>query len=270
MRSSIADYEVLEVLRGTGDGRVRYLCRPPTRLAGEDPLEVTEVGVDGDRWPQWSDQMIRVAAVASPDLRTLIEIGADPGGAGAWFSIEAAPGGSLGNPRRLGPEGASGGRSRLDAVATAARAVHALHEAGLAHGSVSPATIVFSGRGPVLDPPVLDGPEGLAAGASGGRPLSAVDPDLLRGQLPSRVSDVWSLGASLHLALSERPLYPGIDSDQAVTAVQRVMFTRPEIDPDLAPDVRDLIERCLTPDPAGRPETADEVARALAELEVER
>lgn len=263
MRSSIADYEVVEVLAAAGEGAARYLCRPAARLGWEDPVEVREVSLGDDRWPVWSDLVTRIAAVQAPDLRALLEIGLDPDGAGAWLSAEAAPGGDLSDP--------VGGRPvLLEAVASAARAVHALHEVGLAHGSVSPLAVVFTSHGPVLDPPVGTGPEGLVAAASGGRPLSAVDPELLRGEAPSRSSDIWSLGATLHLALSDRPLHPGIDSDQTVTAAQRVMFTRPEIDPALPAGVRQLIERCLAANPADRPETAADVSEALAGLAAER
>jgi len=90
-----------------------------------------------------------------------------------------------------------------------------------------------------------------------------MDPDLLSGEETSRSSDVWALGATLHTALSDRPLYPGIDKDAAVTAVQRILFTRPDVDPDIPPEVADVIRSCLEPDPAARPATADELADRL-------
>jgi serine/threonine protein kinase len=91
-----------------------------------------------------------------------------------------------------------------------------------------------------------------------------MDPDLLCGEAPSRSSDIWSLGATLHLAASERPLFPGIDADEPVTAVQRLLFTRPEIDRDLDPVVAETVAACLDPDPDARPGTAAEVAERLA------
>ncbi len=267
MRPSIADYEVLEVLPGAPGGVARYLCRPPARLAWDDPVEVAELPVTADRWPQWSDAMVRLVAVPGPDLRALIEVGMDRAGAGAYITCEAAPGGSLAEPAAA-DSGTLSGADRIEAVAAAARAAHALHEAGLAHGSIGPESVLLTARGPVLAPPRLDRPEGFAVQATSAPALSALDPDLLRGESPARSSDVWSLGATLHLALSDRPLYPGIDSDQPVTAVQRVMFTRPELDPDLDEGVRDLVGRCLATDPADRPDTAAEVARALTALGV--
>lgn len=267
MRSSIADYEVLEVLGDPTHGGARYLCRPPARLVYTDPVEVAEVAVGEDRWPQWSDGMARLAAVSGPDLRALIEVGQDRAGTGAFVSCEAATGGTLAVPA---PTGAAALRreDRIEAVAAAARAAHALHEAGLAHGSIGPDSVLLTDRGPVLAPPRLDRPEGLAVRASSAAMLSPVDPDVLRGEAPSRSSDIWSLGATLHLVLSDRPLYPGIGADQPVTAVQRVMFTTPELDPALENEVRELIGRCLEPDPAERPDTAADLARSITGLGV--
>ncbi|HET9076676.1 MAG TPA: hypothetical protein VFN68_07075 [Acidimicrobiales bacterium] len=265
MRSSIADYEVVEMLAGPPDGPRRFLCRAPGRLAWSDPVEVIEVPVDDSRFAPWSDWVARVAAAGGEDLRVLLEAGPDPDGWGGFVSCEAAPGGSLGHPEL---DAGAAPPDPVDAVAGAARGAHALHEVGLAHGSISPSSIFLTARRPVLGPPRLDAPDGLAIGAAVWEDLQCVDPDLLRGEAPSRSSDIWSLGATLHMALTGRALYPGLAEDQAVTAVQRVMFTRPEIDPSIDEGLRRLIARCLEPDPSLRPENADEVARELATRQV--
>lgn len=270
MRSSIADYDVMELLPGPAEGPRRYLCRPPDRLARPDPVEVMEVAVPAALLSQWSDLVVRIAGAGRDGLRELLEAGPDPAGLGGFVSSEAAPGGSLGDAAGTGTGGEYPAGRSVEAMVGAARGAHALHEVGLAHGSISPESIFFTSRGPVLGPPRLDGREGFATGAASWRELQCVDPDLLRGEAPSRRSDIWSLGATLHLALTGRPLYPGIAEDQPVTAVQRVMFTRPQIDASIDEGLRRLISRCLEPDPALRPATADEVARELATRQVSR
>lgn len=269
MRSSIADYEVLETLESTGGSPQRYLCRPPSRLGWDDAVEVVELRVDPAVVHQWSDLAVRMAAAGDEGLRVLLEVGPDPSGAGAYLSSEAAPGGTLAGPAE-GGEPAAGSLTGIAAVAAAARGAHALHEVGLAHGAICPESVHLTARGPVLSPPALDGPAGWVVDASSWLRLSTVDPDLLRGEGASRSSDVWSLGATLHRALSARPLYPGIDRDQPVTAVQRIMFTRPEPDPSLDPEVREIITSCLAVDPADRPETASDLADRLQRLEEQR
>lgn len=262
MRASIADYEVMELLGEAPGGAHRFLCRPPARLAWAEPVEIAEVPLAEGGWAQWSDRVVRLAQAGSADLRLLLETGPDPAGIGAYVSYEAATGGNLAAPPA--PDADRGDRPAAGpAVAAAARAAHSLHQAGLAHGHIGPDAICLVARGTVLDLPPLGLPDGWATLRSTPAQLATADPDVLRGEAPSRSSDIWSLGATLHILLSDRPLYPGIAGDQPVTALQRVLFTRPEIDPGLPGAVRDLVERCLTFDPSARPGTAAEVAEIL-------
>ena len=102
------------------------------------------------------------------------------------------------------------------------------------------------------------------------RDVAVLDPALLRGEHPSRSSDIWALAATLHGVLSSRPLYPGIEGDERVTAVQRILFTRPEIDPSLPPGLVETLSACLADDPGDRLLSADELADRLAAVEALR
>jgi serine/threonine protein kinase len=260
LRSSVADYEVIEEIGQTASGHSRFLCRPPERLHRSGPVVVAELALDAGRWHQMADHLGRLVAIGAPGLLELLEVGPDldPGGAGVYLVAEAAPGGSLVEPVQPldMPDIAS-------AVATAAEAAHSMHDAGLAHGAIDGQAIVFTERGPVLSPPPLDLPPGAVAKSRGWRQLSTIDPDLLGGESPSRSSDVWSLGATLHSALSTVPLYEGLDADEPVTLVQRIVFGRPGVDPALPAELTEVISACLDPDPSRRPQTAAEVARMI-------
>jgi serine/threonine protein kinase len=261
LRTSIADYEVIEPAAAGPVGGSRYLCRPPARLRLDDPVTVTELAVDAAGWQQLADHLVRLANVDGTELLLLYEVGPDlslemPA---VYLSSETATGGSLAEPAKELEVAA-----RIQAVAAAARGAHAMHEAGLAHGSISPSRVLLTERGAVLGPPRLDGPSGAITSFSHWSELVPVDPDLLAGEHPSRGSDIWSVGVALHSALSDRPLYPGIESDEPVTAVQRVLFTRPEIDKALPKDLVEVIRACLEPDPSARPQTAMEVAERIA------
>jgi serine/threonine protein kinase len=126
--------------------------------------------------------------------------------------------------------------------------------------------VLLTERGSALDLPRICDPPGLITSVSSWSDVVTLDPELLGGGGPSRSSDVWALGATLNAVLGDRPLYPGIEADDPVTAVQRILFTRPEPDPSLAPAVRDLISRCLAADPADRPPTALAVAEDLTSI----
>jgi hypothetical protein len=262
LRSSVADYEVLAVVPGPGTA-ARYLCRTPERLDYEaEQVMVTEIPVDPPGWQVLKELLGRFAAVDSDRLLSVIEVGPDPdsAGAGAYLATETAPSGWLSGAGSDMPTA-----ERIRTVADAARGAHALHEAGQAHGAISDKAIVLSERGGLLCPPRLDLPAGALTRVLDWRDVVTLDPNVLSGEESSRSSDIWALGATLHLALSPRALYPGIEEDPPVTAVQRVLFSRPEVDPDLAPGLYALIQGCLEPDPAARPTTAAEVADRLHE-----
>jgi hypothetical protein len=95
-----------------------------------------------------------------------------------------------------------------------------------------------------------------------------LDPSLLRGEDPSRSSDIWALATTLHGLLSPRPIYPGIDEDPSVTAVQRILFTRPEVDPALPLGISESLAACLADDPGERVLSADEFADRLSAVGV--
>jgi eukaryotic-like serine/threonine-protein kinase len=265
LRASLADYEVIEALPPTGSGQARFLCRAPERLhLDEATVVVTELAVDAAGWPELTAAVSRVVAVKSDRLLRLIEVGPDldPAGAGVYLASEAAPGGTLGAPaKELDPA------QKVTAVAEAAQGAHALHEGGVAHGAISSAALFLTDRGAVLGPPPFGSASGLVTRYSGWRDLATLDPELLRGEEPSRSSDIWALAATLHGALSDRPLYPGLADEAPVTAVQRVLFTRPQVDPSLPGEIVAVLTACLDPDPATRPVTAEEFADRLLAAE---
>src|SRR5262249_58201683 len=114
--------------------------------------------------------------------------------------------------------------------AEAAGGAHMLHECGIAHGSIDRRSIFLTGRGGALGPPAIGGHGGVVTRMQDWRDMEVLDPALLRGEEPSRSTDIWALATTLHSLLSPRPLYAGIDDDPAVRAVHPVVFQRPEID----------------------------------------
>ena len=260
MRSAVADYQVVDDL-----GRGRYAARPPARLQADggpapERVTITELAVGPADWPETVSSLTRFASVQSPHLLRLLEVGPDmdPDGSGVYLVSEEVTGGTLAAPVRSLALG-----DRVRAVADAALGAHALHEAGMVHARIAPSTIFLLERGAVLGPPGASSPAGRVLVMRDWHDLALMDPDLLRGQPPSRSSDIWALAASLHAVAATAPLYPAMTGDKPVTAVQRVMFSRPEPGPDTPDDLAGVLLDCFDPDPAKRPKTASELAQRL-------
>lgn len=257
LRSAVADYTLGDAV---GPGCCR--ARPPERLGlGPDAVvRVWELPVDAAGWQELSADLARFASVDSPNLVQLIEAGPDldPVGAGAYLVTEDPPGGSLSFPARPLQLG-----GRIQAVAGAARGAHALHEAGLAHGSITPESILLGERGGVLGPPRPTGLVGATVKVEQWQDLDVLDPDLVRGASPGRSTDIWALAATVHQVCSGVSLYPGIEREQTVTAVQRLLYGTPAVASAIPGDVAEVLDACFERDPAKRPTTALELAERL-------
>ena len=144
------------------------------------------------------------------------------------YAMEYCPLGSLAAPAR--PLGRG---EVLRAMAHAARALHALHEAGLTHGDLKPANVLRAptdggklsdlGLARFLTPGVTL--TGMASAAS----VEYLDPALLRGERPSRATEVFALGATLHRALTGTGLYGELPDSEPLLAIRKVMSAEPRI-----------------------------------------
>lgn len=261
----IADYRFVRPL-GRGNHGDFYLAETPERLGLDVEHVVCKVlhpTAADDAFRRATRELRTFAAVESPLLVTLYDAGQD--GDRLYYSMEYLPLGSLARPARPVDEGAV-----LRAVADAARAAHALHEAGVAHRDINPDTVLLTETGGKLSD------LGLASVLNPGQTVTAVgglssvefmDPAVLRGGSASRAADIWALGVTLHRAITGTGVYGELPENEPLLAIRRVLSTEPAVSDELAPDVRSVVERCLRPDPAERYPTAAEVAKAIDDVE---
>jgi serine/threonine protein kinase len=181
-----------------------------------------------------------------------------------YYSMEYFPMGSLAAPNRpLSRE------EVLRAVASAARAAHELHEAGIVHRDIKPANIMLYEGGAKLSDLGLAQVVQPGLTVTGMGPIGSVefmDPGIMRGARASRASDIWSLGVTLHRALTGKGLYGELAGDEPLLAMRKVLSATPTIDPSLDPAAAELVASCLAADPADRPPTALVVAERIERL----
>lgn len=258
----IADYQVVRVLGEGNNGRF-YLARPPARLGLPDEYVAVKV-FTGQHSAQAYERGVRelraFAQVSSPYLVKVYDAVLQDS---FLYAMEYCPLGSLAAPARP--------LARVEvlrAVAHAARAAHALHEAGLTHGDVKPANILLTEQGGKLSDLGLARyltPGVTLTGMASAASVEYLDPGLLRGERPSRATEVFALGATLHRALTGQGLYGELPDSEPLLAIRKVMSAEPVMARGLRPEEETLVRDCLAP-LGVRPATALQVAERLDTL----
>jgi len=232
-----------QLLRPLGMGRLgpAYLAR--MRTGALVTLTVVHRDYAADpRFRHWFECRITAArTAAAPWVAALVD--ADPRAARPWLAVEHLAAPSLGAVVRRGGPLAEGALVAL--AGQLAQGLAGLHAAGVVHGDLKPADVVFTSAGPRL---VDFGP---GVGAEAGPPMYLA-PEQVQGAPAGPASDVFSLAAMLvHAALGRSPFGP------VMGAAPRDLLTE---EPNLTglPDrLRAMLKPCLAKNPAARPTMRD-------------
>ncbi|MEV5836171.1 DUF4328 domain-containing protein [Nocardia sp. NPDC052112] len=141
----------------------------------------------------------------------------------------------------------------VESIATGvARALSALHDAGLVHGGLTPSSVIITETGPrVVDFGITTPPA---------EPSAFAAPEQLAGEAAGRASDVFALGGVLTHALTGRA--PFGDAN-AATLLHRMSTVPPDLTGIPDSGLRFVITGCL----AGQPGTRLTTAQVLGHLE---
>ena len=263
-REGIADYAFVRSL-GEGNHGEFYLAMPPKRVPVSDEhvaVKVLAGTCTEDAFRRMTRELRTFAAVNSPYLVKLYDAGQE--GGTFFYAMEYLPMGSLAAPARPLERD-----EVLRAVEHAARAAHTLHEAGSAHRDIKPANVLLHEDGAKLSDLGLVqilAPGQTVTGLAGVGSIEFMDPAIMQGGRASRASDIWSLGATLHRALTGTGLYGELPERDPLLALRKVLNSAPTLDGSLSPGEADVIRACLA-DPGERPSTAEAVADMIAALQ---
>ncbi|MGD0810756.1 MAG: protein kinase [Acidimicrobiales bacterium] len=272
MASQVADYEITSsVLEDRTAPCLR--ARRPQRLGGGDaPVTIWVMGpLARTSWAAARARLEPVASVRDEHLPSWLEAGIAEWAQRpvVWVSAATAVAATLASP----PSGMDMA-AKLRAIASAARGAHALHEHGQVHEAICPQSIALTAASlsgapddapasAVLAPPALANGQAPLAQV-GYPPLGYMDPQLLRGE-GGRWSDIWSLGAVVHQAVTGSVPFPGLDELPVVQALSRLLSVPAATLGEMPAAVSEVVADCLSVDPADRPATASEVAERLDE-----
>ncbi|MFF8435494.1 bifunctional serine/threonine-protein kinase/ABC transporter substrate-binding protein [Streptomyces bacillaris] len=182
--------------------------------------------------------------------------GADTESETPWLATEFVPGPTL--PEVVARYGPLPARSVKVLGRLLARALAAVHAAGLAHRDVKPGNVLLAADGPrLIDFGIARAVDATALTATGlvvGTP-GFLPPEQATGSGADAgpAGDVFSLGALLAYAATGRPPF---GSGAVDALLYRTVHDAPDLDGVDDPGIRALLTECLAKDPAARPSAA--------------
>jgi hypothetical protein len=187
-----------------------------------------------------------------------------------FIELEYVPGPSLQHlvqtEQRLAPVRAT------HLLTQACGALAAAHRQGLVHRDFKPANVLVAEHDFAkladfgLAKRIAAGHASDAPGALVGTPYFMA-PELFQGRAATPQSDVYAVGVSYFHLLTGR--HPFVDRDLASLIEQHTASAVPalgELVPDLAPEIADLVQRCLAKAPQDRPRDGDELHHQLQQI----
>ncbi|MFJ4658171.1 serine/threonine-protein kinase [Nocardia sp. NPDC088792] len=183
-----------------------------------------------------------------------------------WLATEYISGPDLGTViAECGPLDLGG--LRLLATGLAA-ALAEIHRAGLVHRDLGPSSVLLTPEGPrVVGFGIARALDGDAPATSAGAVIGSpayTSPEQAEGRGPTSAADVFSIGSILTMASTGESPFAGKSTQQILYSVAHTTPLTARVPQGL----RDLVDSCMTKDPAERP-TADQLLKAAARIPAE-
>ena len=254
----IGPHRVLARLGAGGMGAV-YLARTPEGRLAAVKVTHQELAQDERFRARFSRETRTAQMVRGPFTPRVLSVGTE--GETPWMATEYVPGPTLGEA--VAADGPLPEGSLRVLTLGLARALQAVHTAGLMHRDLKPGNVLLSPRGPqVIDFGIARAVEGTVLTKTGeafGTPAYTA-PETVLGREQSPASDVFALAGIVVFAASGRPPFGRKPSAQVL---RRIVDAEPALEGVPEGTLRDLVTRCLAKEPADRP-SADEIVRILS------
>jgi tetratricopeptide (TPR) repeat protein len=160
----------------------------------------------------------------------------------------------------------------IDVISQISEGLSKAHKAGIVHRDIKPENIIIDqdARVKILDFGLakLKGVSKLTKETSTLGTIHYMSPEQIQGKELNQTSDIWSLGIVLYELLTGEPPFSG-EYEQAVSYAILNESLKPVIDKDKPEELKRIIEKCLTKDPADRYQNAYEIKNDLSFLKGE-
>ncbi|MFD7781928.1 protein kinase [Streptomyces nojiriensis] len=257
----VGGYRLAAVLGSGGMGKV-YLSHTP----GGRPIAIKVIRPEFSEDPEFRrrfQQEVR-AAERVQGLYTAPVIDSDTEGARPWLATAYVPGPSLAHA--VARHGALPVRSVLLLTVGVAEALHVIHGAGIVHRDLKPANVLLASDGPrVIDFGIARAADSTAltsTGVSVGTP-AFMAPEQASAGTVTPATDVFALGQIAAFSAIGASVF-GDGPSHAV--LYRIVHEDPDLSA-LPEQLRSVVTRCLSRDPADRPSLTEiiELCNAASE-----
>ncbi|GGS31382.1 serine/threonine protein kinase [Streptomyces nojiriensis] len=257
----VGGYRLAAVLGSGGMGKV-YLSYTP----GGRPIAIKVIRPEFSEDPEFRrrfQQEVR-AAERVQGLYTAPVIDSDTEGAQPWLATAYVPGPSLAHA--VARHGALPVRSVLLLTVGVAEALHVIHGAGIVHRDLKPANVLLASDGPrVIDFGIARAADSTAltsTGVSVGTP-AFMAPEQASAGTVTPATDVFALGQIAAFTAIGASVF-GDGPSHAV--LYRIVHEDPDLSA-LPEQLRPVVTRCLSRDPADRPALSEiiELCNAASE-----
>ncbi|EKT81431.1 protein kinase (plasmid) [Rhodococcus opacus] len=254
---------------GRGGFGVVYRC-VQTSLDRTVAVKVLTADLDEENRARFfREQRAMGLLTGHPNIITVLQVGATNSGR-PYIVMPYCPQDSL--EVRIRNQGPLEVHDALRLGVKMAGALETAHRLGILHRDVKPGNILLTDYG---EPALTDfgiahvaGGFETATGTVTGSPAFTA-PEVLKGESPSPVSDLYSLGATLFCAITGHAAFERRSGEQVVAQFLRIT-THPA--PDLREhglpgDVSEVVGRSMSADPCDRPASAAELGDALRQVQ---
>ncbi|MFF8376855.1 protein kinase [Streptomyces sp. NPDC015661] len=245
----IAGYRLVARLGAGGMGTV-YLSHTRGGQPVALKLILREYGQDPEFRQRFEQEVQAARRVQGYHLVPVVDH--DTSGTSPWLASAFVPGIALHDA--LGAFGALPLTTVFPLVGCAARALTAIHAAGVVHRDLKPSNIMLAPTGPfVIDFGIARAADATQITRSGriiGTP-QYMSPEHALGEPVTPAGDVFSLGLIAAVAATGRHPYGDGGAFTVGTRIANTALRPPDLD-GYPTELRPLLERCLTADPADR------------------
>jgi RNA polymerase sigma-70 factor (ECF subfamily) len=268
----LAHYEILAPLGAGGMGEV-YRARDG-RLDRDVAIKVLpeRLANSASALTRFEREAKALAALSHPNLVTIFDVGTDQGI--SFAVMEFLTGETL--LERLSRDPLPISRV-LEIGVAAAEGLATAHSRGIVHRDVKPANIFLTSGGliKILDfglasvanpEPIGPTVDYLTTHGQMMGTLGYMSPEQARGELPDGRGDIFSLGCVVYEMAVGRRAFPGGSVGEIMAAVLRDDPTAAKSGPQLPPELKQVVSRCLAKQPEERFQSAGELAIALKKL----